>query len=632
MKRILALVALLLVSSLAQGQYMLYNSRSAVLGGTVGGNLTVNGNLSVLGDTALGDASGDTLTINAGTWTYGSNWTATRNAGTVVAGTSSILQNSVTYTGDAGGTSLTNANVWTTTASVTNPINQVRNAHFQLVSNAASSRSLNLLSTVNFANSNSTTADHIFFTSNFNGTGTIGTFSVANVQAPGFSAAQPVTTFYALNIGNLGNANIGTAAGVRMIDFTGSATARGIWSSLASGTGKHNLYIDGTADNYIAGSLGVGIGALPPNYTRLYFSGAFTSGGASNTANFMRMDGSLTAAAGDTAAVSFMRVNPTTVTGGAGEAYNLITSAHISQPNITFVGGDTAAIAATLYISDAPTGATTNDAIHVASGTSRFGGALLAANGTSSAPAYAFSGATGTGIYRTSINSHLGFARAGAAGPVFMAYTQGVLMGSAMLFGWSNNTDPDAGVIDISLFRGGSGILEQRNGTNAQSLRVYNTFTDTTTYERGFLKWSSNVFEIGTEQGSASNRQLSLRSATGKVLLQPSGTAASQLAAAQTTVPTCSTNCGTSPSVSGSDTAGIVTMGSSGSPASGWVVTFNGTWTSAPACVVQSSRTGMVAGKAPIVVATSTTTFTVTTNGTAPGTADTYAYHCIGVQ
>lgn len=105
-----------------------------------------------------------------------------------------------------------------------------------------------------------------------------------------------------------------------------------------------------------------------------------------------------------------------------------------------------------------------------------------------------------------------------------------------------------------------------------------------------------------------------------------------QLRTAQATAPTCSTNCGTSPSIAGTDTAGIVTMGSSGSPASGWVVTFNGTWLAAPACTVQSYKNGMVTGKKPIVVVTSTTTFTVTTDGTAPATGDQYAYQCIGVQ
>jgi len=95
--------------------------------------------------------------------------------------------------------------------------------------------------------------------------------------------------------------------------------------------------------------------------------------------------------------------------------------------------------------------------------------------------------------------------------------------------------------------------------------------------------------------------------------------------------PTCSSNCGTSPSVSGSDSAMVVTMGS-GVPTSGWVVTFNGTWAAAPSCTVTSAKTGMVVGKIAIAVVTTTTAMTVTTNGTAPAAADVYAVQCFGVS
>lgn len=122
------------------------------------------------------------------------------------------------------------------------------------------------------------------------------------------------------------------------------------------------------------------------------------------------------------------------------------------------------------------------------------------------------------------------------------------------------------------------------------------------------------------------------RSTTAKVLVQGTGTGATQLAATQTTVPTCTSNCGTSPSVVGTDTAGIITMGASGVPASGFVLTFNGTWAAAPACIVQAALGTMAAAKNAAVTVTTTTTMTVTTGGTAPGTSDKYAYHCIGVS
>ena len=56
---------------------------------------------------------------------------------------------------------------------------------------------------------------------------------------------------------------------------------------------------------------------------------------------------------------------------------------------------------------------------------------------------------------------------------------------------------------DTRLFRDAANILAQRNGTNAQTSRVYNTYTSSTSYERAKLEWSSNVLRIGTEKGSA---------------------------------------------------------------------------------------------------------------------------------
>jgi hypothetical protein len=95
--------------------------------------------------------------------------------------------------------------------------------------------------------------------------------------------------------------------------------------------------------------------------------------------------------------------------------------------------------------------------------------------------------------------------------------------------------------------------------------------------------------------------------------------------------PACSTNCGTSPSVSGNDHGGIITMGATGSPASGFVLTFASSYPTSVACTVHSAKAGMAAGKAPLNVIATATTLTVETAGTAPGNNDQYTYLCIGV-
>lgn len=51
--------------------------------------------------------------------------------------------------------------------------------------------------------------------------------------------------------------------------------------------------------------------------------------------------------------------------------------------------------------------------------------------------------------------------------------------------------------------------LAQRNGTAAQAFNIYNTYTDASNYERGFVRWSSNILQIGTERaGTGSNRSV----------------------------------------------------------------------------------------------------------------------------
>lgn len=66
---------------------------------------------------------------------------------------------------------------------------------------------------------------------------------------------------------------------------------------------------------------------------------------------------------------------------------------------------------------------------------------------------------------------------------------------SALAFGAS------AGAPDVYLQRDAANILAQRNGTNAQTFRAYNTYTDASNYERGVFDWSTtaNVLRIGAE-------------------------------------------------------------------------------------------------------------------------------------
>lgn len=56
------------------------------------------------------------------------------------------------------------------------------------------------------------------------------------------------------------------------------------------------------------------------------------------------------------------------------------------------------------------------------------------------------------------------------------------------------------GPADTVLRRDAANTLAQRNGVNAQAFNLYNTYTDASNYERGFMRFVSNTLRIGTEK------------------------------------------------------------------------------------------------------------------------------------
>lgn len=67
------------------------------------------------------------------------------------------------------------------------------------------------------------------------------------------------------------------------------------------------------------------------------------------------------------------------------------------------------------------------------------------------------------------------------------------------------------GSTDCYWLRDAAGVFADRDGTNAQAVRIYNTYTDASNYERGTFDWkaSSNVLRIGTEKaGTGSVRNM----------------------------------------------------------------------------------------------------------------------------
>jgi hypothetical protein len=147
-------------------------------------------------------------------------------------------------------------------------------------------------------------------------------------------------------------------------------------------------------------------------------------------------------------------------------------------------------------------------------------------------------GTTIFSVRRTSAVNTTCFSTSFTAGSALSALrveinSSGISLGSATPITWRNNADASLGATSVQLLRDGADdVLALQRTTNAQEFRIYNTFTSATNHERGFLKWSSNVFQIGTEKGSGGGTarglefqtdgttRLTISATTGNTILQ----------------------------------------------------------------------------------------------------------------
>jgi len=93
-------------------------------------------------------------------------------------------------------------------------------------------------------------------------------------------------------------------------------------------------------------------------------------------------------------------------------------------------------------------------------------------------------------------------------------FEDGVTVRGRGVIGFSSgfNSTGLTGAVDTTFYRDAAGVMAQRNGTNAQTFNIYNTYTDASNYERGFLKWNNNFFEIGTEAlGTGTDRDTRIK-------------------------------------------------------------------------------------------------------------------------
>lgn len=133
-------------------------------------------------------------------------------------------------------------------------------------------------------------------------------------------------------------------------------------------------------------------------------------------------------------------------------------------------------------------------------GNASVGGVATFANGSTSEPSIKFSGsASGTGFCQYGL---FGIQWVAAGIPVFR------INGGDGIEIYGSTVKISS---DVFLLRETANVLAQRNGTSAQSYRLYNTFTDSSNYERAVFAWSSNTLRIGTEKsGTGTARSIAL--------------------------------------------------------------------------------------------------------------------------
>ena len=103
------------------------------------------------------------------------------------------------------------------------------------------------------------------------------------------------------------------------------------------------------------------------------------------------------------------------------------------------------------------------------------------------------------------------------------ATLSGLKIPSNHSYGWSSATTPSAAA-DVILARDAANTLAQRNGVNAQAFNLYNTYTDASNYERGFMRFVSNVLEIGPEAaGTGTVRDFRLGNVNNRVTFNGAG-------------------------------------------------------------------------------------------------------------
>lgn len=136
----------------------------------------------------------------------------------------------------------------------------------------------------------------------------------------------------------------------------------------------------------------------------------------------------------------------------------------------------------------------------------------------------------------------------------------GVTTRSDGQIGWSN-TSTYTGTIDVAIVRDAAAILAQRNSTNAQTFRIYETFTDASNYERYNFTAGSDALAITATSAGTGSANLGINltpKGTSFITITSIASAGTAPAVANVGANSCGTSAAT---IAGNDNSGEVTVG-----------------------------------------------------------------------
>ncbi len=133
-----------------------------------------------------------------------------------------------------------------------------------------------------------------------------------------------------------------------------------------------------------------------------------------------------------------------------------------------------------------------------------FNGRVLVSDGSAAAPSLAFASDPSVGIYKPS-SVVLALAFNGEEYYRFAGPTR-LVLGSGTALSWGSSAGSN-GAVDVFLRRGGPNIIEQQNGTNPQTVRWAETFTDAANYARLELQATGSNYDIFTAAAGTGNHR-----------------------------------------------------------------------------------------------------------------------------